>query len=363
MDVTIPVNTTARICVPTLGLGKITVTESNVPVFTRGRFVAGVAGIKSGVPSDGYMIFEVGSGDYSFKLIGVDKALVKTPKLLPIPDKLVVLTFDDRAKSWRTFVAPLLKSYGFGGTFFVTEADWMSYYEDDKYWISWDEIRELHEMGFEIGNHTGSHAGLVELSVDEIVEDMEVIERACEAHGVPCPTTLGVPNGPHDIKCVEALGRKGYLFGRRGITPESPGELSDFHGPAYDPKQDHPHLIPTTLLWYSAFDADSTSGREIYGGGLEQGTSFEDFVTAMKLARNGKIAVITLHGVPDYYSHCSVDPKAFAKCMKYLHDNGYTVIALRDLAKYVDPDNQPDDPYEPIRRRIQRMKTSATTEE
>ncbi len=38
-----------------------------------------------------------------------------------IPDKLVVLTFDDGCKSQATFVAPLLKSYGFGATFYITE--------------------------------------------------------------------------------------------------------------------------------------------------------------------------------------------------------------------------------------------------
>ena len=33
----------------------------------------------------------------------------------PVPDKLVVLTFDDSAKSHATYVAPLLKQLGFGG--------------------------------------------------------------------------------------------------------------------------------------------------------------------------------------------------------------------------------------------------------
>jgi hypothetical protein len=43
----------------------------------------------------------------------------------PVPDKLVVLTFDDAVKSHRTFVAPLLKDLGFGATFFVTHT-WMN---------------------------------------------------------------------------------------------------------------------------------------------------------------------------------------------------------------------------------------------
>ena len=39
----------------------------------------------------------------------------------PIPDKLVVLTFDDGCKSQATFVAPILKQHNFGATFYITE--------------------------------------------------------------------------------------------------------------------------------------------------------------------------------------------------------------------------------------------------
>jgi len=43
----------------------------------------------------------------------------------PVPDKTVVLTFDDAVKSHLTVVAPVLKKYGFGATFFVTHL-WMA---------------------------------------------------------------------------------------------------------------------------------------------------------------------------------------------------------------------------------------------
>ncbi len=36
----------------------------------------------------------------------------------PIPDRLVVLTFDDSAKTHFTTVRPILLTYGFGATFF-----------------------------------------------------------------------------------------------------------------------------------------------------------------------------------------------------------------------------------------------------
>src|SRR5437899_12969632 len=70
------------------------------------------------------------------------------------PDKLVVLTFDDAVKSHRTFVAPMLKDLGFGATFFVTHR-WM---DDTTNFMNWQDIAEINEMGFEIGNHSWTHA-------------------------------------------------------------------------------------------------------------------------------------------------------------------------------------------------------------
>ena len=72
---------------------------------------------------------------------------------IQFPDKTVVLTFDDSCKSDVTFVAPLLKSYGFGATFFATEGfrrdeDW------EKKYLTWADIQKIDDMGFEIGNHT-----------------------------------------------------------------------------------------------------------------------------------------------------------------------------------------------------------------
>src|SRR5579884_1381592 len=73
--------------------------------------------------------------------------------LAPIPDRAILLSFDDAVKSHRTFVAPLLRKLGFRATFFVTHL-WMG---DTANFMSWREIAELHQMGFEIGNHAWTH--------------------------------------------------------------------------------------------------------------------------------------------------------------------------------------------------------------
>lgn len=55
-------------------------------------------------------------------------------RLEPIPDKLVVLTFDDSKASHYTVVRPLLKKYGFGATFFSTKAFSFRTNKEDYLW-------------------------------------------------------------------------------------------------------------------------------------------------------------------------------------------------------------------------------------
>ncbi|HSQ56760.1 MAG TPA: polysaccharide deacetylase family protein, partial [Gemmata sp.] len=70
--------------------------------------------------------------------------------LEPIPDRLVVLTFDDSSKSHATIAAPILLKYKFGATFFVTEG--FDFPTNKKDYMTWGEIAKLHKDGFEIGN-------------------------------------------------------------------------------------------------------------------------------------------------------------------------------------------------------------------
>jgi len=54
-------------------------------------------------------------------------------------------------------------------------------------------------------------------------------------------------------------------------------------------------------------------------------------------ARDGHIVVLTLHGVSDTEQYRVNTSKAhFLNLLKYLKENDYSVIALRDLNNYID---------------------------
>jgi len=266
---------------------------------------------------DKILISILGIGLMSFCSNSEEPKESQVEGLHPIPDKLVILTFDDSCKSDVTFVAPLLKSYGFGATFFATEGFRREEGWDKKY-LTWADIREIHNMGFEIGNHTRRHPSVKGLSKEELHQELEYIEKRCMEYGIPVPKSFCYPGFGFDLKAKEVLWEKGYLFARRGVSPEFPDSGKGARGPAYDAGEDHPLLIPCT--GYSGPDWE-----------------FGDFVWAVEQARDGKIAVLTFHGVPDLdHPWVHTEPSVFKTYMDYLRDNGYTVIALRDMARYVN---------------------------
>src|SRR5678816_2552156 len=98
-------------------------------------------------------------------------------QLAPIPSKLVVLTFDDSKASHYTVVRPLLKQYGFGATFFITEG--FSLKNNKKDYMTWEQIAELHRDGFEIGNHTRDHMSVTAANLGRLREQVETINAEC----------------------------------------------------------------------------------------------------------------------------------------------------------------------------------------
>lgn len=249
--------------------------------------------------------------------------------LEPIPDQLVVLTFDDSKASHYTVVRPLLKKYGFGATFFITEGFTFRTNKED--YLTWEQIAELHKDGFEIGNHTRDHMGLSTANLPRVKEQVEAINAQCAAHGIPAPTSFAYPGNTIDPDALTLLAGLGFRFARRGGAPEYP--YAEGHGFAYEPGRDHPLLLPSA-------------------GDARPAWTLENLKRATGQAVKGRIAILQFHGAPDVEHPWVHTPRErFEEYMKYLHDERFRVIALRDLARYVDWRQRPADPWRVIEAR------------
>ena len=213
----------------------------------------------------------------------------------PIPDKLVVLTFDDGCASGYTVVAPILKPLGFNASFYVCDFD--SFKTRKDWYMTWRQMIELDRRGFEIGNHTVGHGG--SLSAFQAMED-ELF-----ANGGPRMTTVCWPLYGVAWNICPDLAKRGYTFGRGG------------HERPYRPTVDNPFDVPSFTI---------TDRQPI-----------EDFVKKAQQACQGRVVVYCFHGVPDMeHGAVGVAPETFKVMMQYLKDNNYKVIAMRDLAEYID---------------------------
>jgi len=249
--------------------------------------------------------------------------------LQPVPDKLVVLTFDDSKASHYNVVRPLLKQYAFGATFFITEG--FSFKTNKEDYLTWEQISELNRDGFEIGNHTRDHLAASKENLPRLKEQVDAINTQFAGHGIPRAVSFAWPGNAIDPGALAILEELGFRFARRGGAPEYPYE--EGNGVAYEPGRDHPLLLP------SAGDA-----RPVW--------TLENFKRATSQAKNGKIAILQFHGEPDVEHPWVHTPRErFEQYMKYLHDDGFKVIAVRDLAKYVDWRQKPADPWKVIEQR------------
>ncbi|SHE48855.1 Peptidoglycan/xylan/chitin deacetylase, PgdA/CDA1 family [Atopostipes suicloacalis DSM 15692] len=90
-------------------------------------------------------------------------------------EKLVLLTFDDAPYGNTIEIAEALEEKDVKALFFINGM----YMEDEE---GFETIQKVHDMGFEIGNHTHTHAKLDDYSEDEqreeIIKTNDIIEEA-----------------------------------------------------------------------------------------------------------------------------------------------------------------------------------------
>jgi len=79
-----------------------------------------------------------------------------------IPEKSVVITIDDGWKSLYTIAFPILKKYNFPATLFV-----YTDFVGGKKALTWNQIKELAEYGFDIQCHTKTHRYLTKMKDEE----------------------------------------------------------------------------------------------------------------------------------------------------------------------------------------------------
>jgi peptidoglycan/xylan/chitin deacetylase (PgdA/CDA1 family) len=140
----------------------------------------------------------------------------------------VAITFDDAFSSVLQYAAPLMASLGLPGTVFVVAdfADsgrslewdgidqWVGGDHDGELrGMSWPELRQLEEVGWEIGSHTLTHPHLTTLNDDALSRELRDSRTACKRALGHAVTSIAYPYGDVDARVVKAAADAGYTAG------------------------------------------------------------------------------------------------------------------------------------------------------
>lgn len=133
---------------------------------------------------------------------------------IPLPERAVILTFDDGYIDHYQIVFPTLQKFGFVGTFFLVSGR-MDH--ADAGYMSWEQAHEMSVVGMEMSPHTKRHLALVGQEYDFLVYEILGSLESVQSHTVSDNRFFAYPAGQYDAQTLEVLQQIGIA---RAVTTQ-----------------------------------------------------------------------------------------------------------------------------------------------
>jgi len=137
-----------------------------------------------------------------------------------LPERTVVLTFDDAFQDFAKYALPTLVAANFVGTLFVPSAyvgstsRWLAREGEERRPImTWSEIRAAAEAGIEVGAHSHTHPQLDRLSTATLYDELAKSKAILEDRLTRVVTAVAYPFGFHSRRVRRAAQAVGYRTG------------------------------------------------------------------------------------------------------------------------------------------------------
>lgn len=148
-----------------------------------------------------------------------------------LPEKPIILTFDDGYLSTYKYAYPIMRKYGFTATVFVTSDTSAKVFDSYRSFdppLTKEQVRELSENGFSIQAHSVTHRPMTELTAEQITWELSESKKQLEEIiGTPVEF-LAMPLGFYSktVKRIsKKLGYKAVIHNAKGTN----NSKSDLH--------------------------------------------------------------------------------------------------------------------------------------
>jgi peptidoglycan/xylan/chitin deacetylase (PgdA/CDA1 family) len=146
--------------------------------------------------------------DNGYVTLTLDEAYDFFTKNKPVPEKSVVLTFDDGYVDNYVDALPILKEFGFKATIFVITGA----VDKSKNYMNVEQLKEMEASGMNIQSHTVHHKNLKELSYEEQLETLKESKDFLEKTLNKRIKYFAYPYGEYSNESLKAVKEAGYTM-------------------------------------------------------------------------------------------------------------------------------------------------------
>ena len=156
--------------------------------------------------------------DEGFKTVTAAELSTVTADAGQLPDRAVVLTFDDGYEDFHSRAMPLLERYGFTATVFVTtgwvqDAGPLPAGRRPGRMLSWSQLAEAADAGIEVGAHSYHHPQLDQLPEKLLREELYRSKAQLEDKLGSSVTGLAYPFGYSNARVRQVARDAGHGYG------------------------------------------------------------------------------------------------------------------------------------------------------
>jgi peptidoglycan/xylan/chitin deacetylase (PgdA/CDA1 family) len=123
-----------------------------------------------------------------------------------LPEKPVLITFDDGYEDNYQNAYPILKKYGFKATIFVITG----FLDKQKNYLTWQQAQEMEQDGISIESHTVNHKSMTELTDDQLRDELVNSKKEIEKRLDKKVDFVAYPTGTYNLHIANLVKEAGY---------------------------------------------------------------------------------------------------------------------------------------------------------
>lgn len=143
--------------------------------------------------------------DNHYTVISLDDLVAAAKEEQGLPQKPVVITFDDGLQDQFKKGYPILKKYGYTATFFVKLNN------TNKGGLSWQDLKQLQSQGNIIGSHSLNHDNMSHMSTEQLQKELIESKRILEDNLGKEIKYFSYPGGEFSQNTIDEVKKAGYV--------------------------------------------------------------------------------------------------------------------------------------------------------